>query len=460
MKHSTHSNPVEKHSQNLTLVSFWHSVYLPWAESSLKESSLQVKIPIVRKFILPLLGQYKLSDITAETVDKWHKTLLETKKENGKPYASTYIRVIHNQLVAILEKAVKEGYLVTNVAASLGSIGDHDARKVSVWSPDKYMRFLLCIKDSTVRLICNLAFWCSLRRTEILSLTAEDVGRDSYEIMVTLPRPVNPGWSGSPVTLASPFETRIVDIPCFMRKELTEIARKVSSNNEPLFTVSVESLREIAKDAARRAGLMWIGFGGLRDSSIVLLIKAGFTPAAIAQHAGLSLQAFERRFSQFFVRTEGISEYLVQFVAGLEPDAQTSSVHQAHRIVGQKPVCEVSIFPSYETGKRQSLKTAFALDQITLARFATWCGLGETSRKALATAGITVLKAAKLDESELAEQYHIPERAITVLKEAFKALGVRSDITKADLHALGLFRYEDFSSFRERHAKDRERAFG
>ena len=198
----------------MTLTAFWDADYYPWAKRTLQASSLTVKTAAVRKFVLPYLGSLSLSDITEQTVDDWHSTLTELRKDDGSPYSATYLRTIHNQLAAILEKAVGKGLLIVNPAISLGSLGDHDARRVVFWKAEEYMAFIGKVEDRTLRLIFNLAFWCSLRRKEILSLRPADVSDDGCTLSISMPRPVNPGWTGLPVVLSSPSRSERLTFLC------------------------------------------------------------------------------------------------------------------------------------------------------------------------------------------------------------------------------------------------------
>ena len=454
-----------------TLKRFWYGTYLPWAGKTLKMETLAVKTHIVQKFILPELGEYDLRDIDEEVIRQWHGKLLSMRKEeDGEPYSATYLRTIHNQLTAILAKAVEKRIIQANAAISLGSIGDHDGRKVRVWGPETYSRFLLCISSPEMRLMCNLSFWCALRRKEILNLTCEDVEPGGRRITVSLPRPVNPGWTGTPVTLSSPFERRVVDIPLFMQKEM-EAARRVAARNSgaPLFHLSASDLNRRMHDAAEAAGLANIGFDGLRDSSMVLLLKAGFQPSSITQHAGVSLQSFERRFSRFIRHDEGMSEKLVQYAISHGKNGELEELGDLSRRIEDEPEDErartgkqdkngVRIIPTGQPGQR--LSKSFFLDRIRIRQFATWCGLKERARKELSSAGISVLKAINLDEDELAEDYRLSLTTISILKSAFKALGVGKGITKAELHEMGRYRFEDFASFRKECGERRENSLG
>lgn len=441
----------------MTLTTFWDNVYLPWAKRTLQASSLTVKTAAVRKFVLPYLGSLPLSDITEKTVDDWHTTLSELRKDDGSPYSATYLRTIHNQLTAILEKAVEKGLIVVNPAISLGSLGDHDARRVVYWSAAEYMAFIVKVEDRMMRLIYNLAFWCSLRRKEILSLRPSDVSDDGCVLSISMPRPVNPGWTGSPVVLSSPFEIRKVDVPVFMRDDIREARDRAVSEKTTLFPFSKEALSESLSAASDNAGLRRIGFDGLRDSSIRLMIEAGFSPSDIAEHVGMSLQALERRFSPFFAERTGLSERLVDYVVGKglgktgddggkQPArvmTRKSRIAKTGKAVSGKPIPRIT--PS---NAKDGLHTTAYLDMMPIRMFATWCGFRENARKRLGATGLSMLKLINADEKVLRDVYHLPAAVVERLQEAFRAFGVEKGIRRDELHGMGRYTFRDFEGFR------------
>lgn len=448
----------------MTLSEFWSSVYLPWAMKVLKPSSLAAKVPAVQKFILPHLGHLSIDDITEQTVEDWHRTLLSLRKSDGTPYASTYLRTTHNQLTAMLEKAVEKGIIIVNPAISLGSIGDHDARKVLFWTAEEYALFIAKVEDRTMRLMFNLAFWCSLRRKEILMLSPEDVGDDGHWMTISTPRPVNPGWTGTPVVLSSPFETRRVDVPIFMREDIRDAREKAILRKTTLFPYDKHTLSTMLSAATDNVKLRRIGFDGLRDSSILLMIKAGFTASDIARHTGTSLQALERRFSAFFRKDAGFSERLVDYVLGAGLDNRKKTVSSEREDDGpcsrklSRPKArkkrrqekaasmQCRITPS---NRKDGLHAIYSLDQMPVRIFATWCGLNENARKRIASSGLTMLQLIKADDGMLRDFCRIPSSAIRRLREAFKALGIGEDVSKSTLHAMGRYTFEDFASFRD-----------
>ena len=210
--------------------------------------------------------------------------------------------------------------------------------------------------------------------------------------------------------------------------------------------------------ASDNAGMRRIGFDGLRDSSIRLMIEAGFAPSDIANHVGMSLQALERRFSPFFAERSGFSEMLVDYVFGkglrktVDDDrkkAVRTSTTRKRRITktgkGVSGKMDVRITPS---NVKDGLHTTAYLDTMSVRMFATWCGFRENARKRLGATGLSMVKLINADEKVLRDVYRLPAAVVERLQEAFRALGVEKGIRRDELHGMGRYTFEDFAGFR------------
>ena len=243
-----------------------------------------------------------------------------------------------------------------------------------------------------------------------------------------------------------------------MRADIREARNRAVNAKTTLFPFSKETLSESLSAAADNAGLRRIGFDGLRDSSIRLMIEAGFSPSDIAGHVGMSLQALERRFSPFFAERTGFSEMLVDYVVGkglgkTEVDdrkkaakassARKSRIAKTGKAVSGKAVCRLT--PS---NVKDGLHTIAYLDTMPVRMFATWCGFRENARKRLGATGLSMLKLINADEKTLRDVYRLPAAVVERLQEAFRALGVEKWIRRTELHAMGRYTFEDFEGFR------------
>ena len=90
----------QERSCDMTFASLW-SLYCEDMASRLRENTLQSKKYLVERHILPFYEALKVNEITPAHVRKWQSELL------SKGYAQTYVKTINNQLVAVLNYAVR-----------------------------------------------------------------------------------------------------------------------------------------------------------------------------------------------------------------------------------------------------------------------------------------------------------------------------------------------------------------
>ena len=73
----------------------------------LKESTWQTKENIIKNKLIPAFGKRIISEIDTKDIIAWQNELQAYRDEQKKPYSNTYLKVIHNQMVSILNHAVR-----------------------------------------------------------------------------------------------------------------------------------------------------------------------------------------------------------------------------------------------------------------------------------------------------------------------------------------------------------------
>jgi hypothetical protein len=84
--------------------------------------------------VMPFFKDLPVNEITAAHVRKWQSGLL------AKDYAPTYLKTINNQLVAVMNYAVKYYGLTSNPCHAAGSMGKKDAAAMKFWTHDEFER--------------------------------------------------------------------------------------------------------------------------------------------------------------------------------------------------------------------------------------------------------------------------------------------------------------------------------
>jgi len=139
-------------------------IYMNDMRSRIRESTMQTKENMIMKKLIPFFGKKKMNEIHTKDVIAWQNTLLSYRDANGKGYADTYLKSIHNQLSAILNHAVKHYDLNSNVAAKVGPVGKKEANEMLFWTKDEYLKFADIMMDKPISYYAfEILYWCGLR---------------------------------------------------------------------------------------------------------------------------------------------------------------------------------------------------------------------------------------------------------------------------------------------------------
>lgn len=113
----------------------------------LKENTWLSKKHMIRTKLFATFGKKMLSEIETRDIIAWQNELLAYRDEKNQPYSPTYLKSIHNQLVAILNHAVRHYRLKSNPASKVGYIGSKEAEEMQFWTKEEYQRFAEAVMD-------------------------------------------------------------------------------------------------------------------------------------------------------------------------------------------------------------------------------------------------------------------------------------------------------------------------
>lgn len=143
-------------------------------------STYTSNVNMINSYILPHLGQMKLGDITARSLEKYYQTMLKTQavpKCTDKKYRKTTalvsaetVRRIHKLLHSCFEQAVRWDLMIRN-PADYATVPKSTKKQREIWNAEILMKAVELCEDSKLRLAINLAFACSLRIGELPGVT-------------------------------------------------------------------------------------------------------------------------------------------------------------------------------------------------------------------------------------------------------------------------------------------------
>jgi integrase len=164
-----------------------------WLESlgviGRKRSTIEGYRRLLETYVLPRVGDRKLAEIDAVTLDRLYAELLARGGRNGRRLSARTVRLVHSILHKLLKDAVRKGLLARNPAehASPPSSKAARASEAPVWSPEQLATFLDIARDDYYWPLWWTVAFTGLRRAEVCGLRWIDVDLDAgaLEVAVT-----------------------------------------------------------------------------------------------------------------------------------------------------------------------------------------------------------------------------------------------------------------------------------
>lgn len=283
-----------------------------------KPATIICRESIITSRILPFFKDIEINKITQDTISQWHSCFYDN---NGMPiFKDTYLRNLHSRLSAVLNYAVKCGWIKSNPASSC-SIGTKNAEERPVWSLDEYKIFRESIEDEPDAYYAfETLYFTGLRRGELLALEIRDVDFNKNIISVTKSLQVleRKEVITSPKTKMS---VRRVRINSKLADELKEYiqCRPNAKPTDRLFQLSKYNLRYALDKGIKRTGLNPITIHCFRHSHITNLIADGYSPSDIAKRVGHESIYITLHYSHAFKNVENdIAKSLDAQMEGIE----------------------------------------------------------------------------------------------------------------------------------------------
>ena len=270
----------QERSCDMTFASLWE-LYCDDMASRLRENTLQSKKYLVERHILPFYEALKVNEITPAHVRKWQSELL------SKGYAPTYVKTTNNQLVAVLNYAVRYYGLPSNPCHVAGSVGRKNADAMKFWTKEQFEAFLACVERPSARAGFSLLFWTGIRIGELLALTLNDFDFEKKTLSVSKSFQSIKGREviTEPKTQKSKRVIPLPDKLCAVVQEYTTRLYDYSSD-ERLFPFTKSFFHKEMEKACAASGVEKIRLHDLRHSHASLLIEMGVPILLVSERLG------------------------------------------------------------------------------------------------------------------------------------------------------------------------------
>lgn len=153
-------------------------------------STYDGNLSVINNYILPIIGDVKLSDINTRFIEKYYQGLLKKKavvnpmvgSSKNEFVSTSTIRDIHKLLRNCFEQAIKWEMMEKNPCTH-ATVPKHKSKKREIWTAETLMYAMSVCEDDRLKLAMNLSFSCSLRIGELLGLTWDcvDISQEAID---------------------------------------------------------------------------------------------------------------------------------------------------------------------------------------------------------------------------------------------------------------------------------------
>ena len=182
---------LEVADEEITLRDFLKIFVNLYGTSKWSPSTFSSKVSSIENYINPIIGDWKLNEITTKGLSKYYNDLLSVpevprsnRKATGRCVQPANIKKIHDIIRCALNQAIRWEYIDTSKRnpASLATLPKVPKVRRKVWSIQTFRQAVQAAEDDLLSICMHLAFSCSMRIGEITGLAWEDVIIDEESI--------------------------------------------------------------------------------------------------------------------------------------------------------------------------------------------------------------------------------------------------------------------------------------
>lgn len=174
----------ENPNSDITLKEFLEIFVNIYGTSKWSANTFSSKQASINNYINPIIGDWKLSDITTKSLSKYYNDLLDVpevpkanQKASGRCIQPSNVKKIHDIIRCALNQAILWEYLDTKMRnpASMATLPKIHKNQRKVWNIETFKLAIRAADDDLLLIAMHLAFSCSLRIGEITGLTWHDI---------------------------------------------------------------------------------------------------------------------------------------------------------------------------------------------------------------------------------------------------------------------------------------------
>ncbi|HET9842412.1 MAG TPA: site-specific integrase, partial [Nocardioides sp.] len=278
----------------------WHAAVKP----ALRDTTWVNYRNYLDYYVIPVIGQTRLQDLTALRLNLLYAHLLEkgrVRKAGG--LAPKTVQNVHRMLHRALRDAVKWNLLPRNVAEDAEPPRVRRS-KPSIWTPAELGRFVVHVSEDRFRAFWLLVATTGLRRGELAGLLRHDIDLHHGTVTPSRPRVVAAGSAIESDTKTRAGERSLALDPTTwdaLRDYLAvwdEERELLGQTTQLLFVwpdgqpLHPDTITELFHRHCEKAGLPRIRLHDVRHSYATAALKAGVPAKIISERLGHSTVAF------------------------------------------------------------------------------------------------------------------------------------------------------------------------
>lgn len=247
-----------------------------------KDSTIYAKKHVYDKFVLPILGDCKMKDLTADTLYRWQDEIWkQINPRTGKYYSSKYLLNVRSFLRSFLDWCTSR-YNIPNNLNKVNKPTKRASKKVmSIWTKEQFEQFISVVDDTTYHALFTLMFYTGRRKGELFALTPADIKSTSIVFDKSLTRKT---FGDATYNITTTKEDKSHEVPICKRVQDELKAYKggtpfLFGGEKPL---ADNTTRRAFRYYCEKAGLEPIRIHDLRHSFVSMLIHYGANFMVIA----------------------------------------------------------------------------------------------------------------------------------------------------------------------------------
>lgn len=277
--------------------------YITSLANQAKETTIYDRQNLYRLFILPMLGDLKMPELTKERLYQWQDDLWGTKNPKSNDfYSYEYLIKIRSLLGAFLSWAETRYGYKSYMDEVKRPRRKEAKREMEIWTRAEFEQFLSVIDLPVYRAFFATLFFCGCRKSEALALTPADVTNDAISITKSIIYKTLDG-AAFKSTPTKAYKNREVPIATPLRAEFEDYISTVAgkaylfSGDRPIPHTNVD--RAFDK-YVKKAGVKKIRIHDLRHSFVSMLIHLGANLTVVADLIGDTLEQVTKTYAHMY----------------------------------------------------------------------------------------------------------------------------------------------------------------